>query len=66
MPSVVPRHEIEDHIRREFRAAFEELERAEEKQKADAAARLNRAVRRLYDFIGSGKVPQDFSLRRSG
>jgi hypothetical protein len=66
MPSVIPNHEIEDNIRKEFRAAFDELEHAQEKEKADAGARLNRAVRRLYDFVGSGKVPQDLPLRRSG
>src|SRR5579859_6006341 len=41
MPTVLPQHEIEEHIHEEFRAALNEMERASEKEKVDAAARLN-------------------------
>ena len=64
MPSVVPQHEIGEKIRKEFRAAFDELERAPEEEKAQAAARLNLAVRRLYDFVESGKLPRELSFGR--
>lgn len=64
MRPLSPHHEVEERIRKEFRAAFDELERAPEKEKAEAAARLNRAVRRLYDFVGSSKMPQDLPLGR--
>jgi hypothetical protein len=51
--------EIEEHIRTEFRHAFDELQCARDFQKADAAELLNRATRRLYDFVGHGKIPPD-------
>jgi len=54
-----PPHEIEEHLRREFEAAFHELERAPDREKSGATARLNRAMRRLYDFVGHGKVPKN-------
>ena len=56
MPSVILQPEIEDRIRREFQLALDKLEQASDKEKADATERLNRAVRRLYDFIGYGKA----------
>jgi len=65
MPSSIPQHEIEERIRQEFQAAFDELERACDKEKAGAAAHLNRAMRRLYDFVGHGEVPQDLQRKRS-
>ncbi|HEY1241862.1 MAG TPA: hypothetical protein VGF16_14970 [Bryobacteraceae bacterium] len=65
MPSYSPEAEIEEHIRKEFRAALNEMERASGNQKADAAARLSRAMRRLYDLVGYGKTPPDLNLRRS-
>lgn len=58
-------HEIEERIRTEFRAAINDMERASGKDKADATARLNRAMRRLYDFVGYGKVPVDLQPARS-
>ena len=44
--------EIEEHIRKEFQAALDELERAASNQKVHAAARLKCVMRRLYDFVG--------------
>jgi hypothetical protein len=58
MPSRFTPHEIEKQIREEFQAAFDELERASQEEKADAADRLRQATRRLYDFVGSRKLPQ--------
>ena len=52
-------NQVEEHIRTEFRAAFARMEHATATEKEDAAVRLNHAVRRLYDFIGHGKVPAD-------
>ena len=59
MPFRFPECEIEEQIHKEFRDAFDELERASGQQRIDAAARLNRAVRRLFDFVGYGKMPMD-------
>jgi hypothetical protein len=64
MRPLSPQGEIEEEVRKEFRAAFEALQRAPEKEKAEAAARLNRAVRILYDFVGWGKVPRELPRRR--
>ena len=61
-----PEAEIEEHISKDFQAAFNEHELASGNQKAEAAARLNRALRRLYDFVGHGKMPADLEFRRSG
>ena len=60
-----PEAEIEENIRREFQAAVDELERAANSQKVHAAARVKRATRRLYDFVGYGKLPQDLQFRRA-
>lgn len=49
-------------IHRVFQDAVEELERAPGERKAEAAARLNVAMRRLYDFVASVKVPADAGL----
>ena len=49
---------IEDRVRDEFANAFEALERASTEEKPQATSRLNRAVRRLYDFVGYGKIPR--------
>lgn len=59
-----PQRAIEEQIHEEFRAAFDELERASGREKIDAAVRLNRAVRRLYDFVGYDKVSQDLQSKR--
>ena len=48
-----------------MQAACDELERACDKEKASAAARLNPAMRRLYDFVGHGKIPQDLQWKGS-
>jgi hypothetical protein len=64
MPSIFPPQVIKEQVHKEFRAAFDELERASAKEKEAAAARLNRAVRRLYDFVGYGKVPQELQSPR--
>ena len=63
--SLLPKHEIGDYIRGEFRAALDELEHAGAKEKEAAAARLKRATRALYDFVGYDKVPTDFQFKRS-
>jgi hypothetical protein len=55
---------IKEQVHKEFRDAFDELERASGREKVDATARLNRAVRRLFDFVGYGKVPRDVQLDR--
>lgn len=62
--SFSPEYDIEDLIRREFRSASDELERASGDYKADAAARLNHAIRKLYDFVGYGRVSTDLQFRR--
>jgi hypothetical protein len=59
MPLRFPQREIEEQIHKEFRDAFDELERASGQQRIDAVARLNRAVRKLFDFVGYGKMPMD-------
>jgi hypothetical protein len=59
MPSHFAQRQIERQIREDFQAAFDELERASQEQKADATDRLNRATRRLYDFVGNRKLRQD-------
>jgi hypothetical protein len=56
---------IKEQVHKEFRAAFDELERASGQEKIDAAARLNRAVRRLFDFVGYGVVPRDLHVEPS-
>ena len=53
----VPQSAIEKQIHKEFQAAFDEFERASGQAKVTATSRLNRAVRRLFDFVGYGKVP---------
>jgi len=65
MISLTHEDELEDRIRREFRAAYDELEKASTEQKADATARLKRAMRRLYDIVGYGRVPADLQGRRT-
>jgi hypothetical protein len=64
MPSDFTLHEMEEQIRNEFQFALDELEVASGEENAEATDRLNRATRRLYDFVGSGKVPQDLPLKR--
>ena len=46
---------VEDRIRNEFTIAFEMVEQAASEQKPEAESRLNRAVRRLIDFVAYGK-----------
>jgi len=46
---------IEERIRSEFARAFEAWEQAPPKDKPQAESRLNRAVRRLVDFVAYGK-----------
>jgi len=60
----VPQSAIEKQIHKEFQDAFDALERASGQGKVEATARLNRAVRRLFDFVGYGKVPTDSQLKR--
>ena len=60
----MPQREIEKQIHKEFQAAFDELERASEQEKINATARLNWAVRRLFDFVGYGRVPMDLQFKR--
>ena len=56
---------IEDRVRREFAAAWDALERAPAEEKPKAISRLNRAVRRLYDLVGHGKLPPEWRFNRS-
>jgi hypothetical protein len=65
MLSYSPEAEIEEHIRKEFQSAVDELERAASNQKVHAEARLKRVMRRLYDFVGYGRIPQDLQFRRT-
>ena len=53
-------------LRFEFENAFTALEQAPEAEKPRAASRLNRAVRRLYDLIGYGKMPANGYALRGG
>lgn len=57
--------EIEERIRTDFQMAFDELERAPESNKAEANEQLNRAMRRLYDFVAYGRMPADLQMRPS-
>jgi hypothetical protein len=59
-----PQRAIEEQIHKEFQDAFDEFERASGHAKVAATARLNRAVRRLFDFVGYGRVPTDSQLKR--
>ena len=60
----VPQSAIEKQIHKEFQDAFDALERASGQGQVEATARLNRAVRRLFDFVGYGKVPTDLQFKR--
>jgi hypothetical protein len=60
----IPQSAIEEQIHKEFQDAFDGLERASRQERLDATARLNRAVRRLFDFVGYGKVPTDLQFKR--
>jgi hypothetical protein len=63
--ALLPEQEIGEYIRREFPAAFDDWKHAHGKEKQAAAARLSRATRTLYDYVGYDKVPLDFQFRRS-
>jgi hypothetical protein len=54
---------LEDQLRQELYAAFTCWEEAPSTEKPDAEARLNRAVRQLYDFVVRGKSPEMPVLR---
>ena len=45
------RADIEDRIRRELAEASDALDHASADEKSEATSRLNRAVRRLFDFV---------------
>jgi hypothetical protein len=64
MPFSFCQRAIEEQIHKEFQGAFDELERASGQEKIEAAGRLNRAVRKLYDFVGYGKMPHDLQFKR--
>lgn len=49
---------LEERIRADFEAAFAALENAPLEEKPIKEERLNRAVRRLYDLVGYGRVPE--------
>ena len=53
----MPSYEMGELVHDEFLIALDEFERAPATEKAGAAVRLNLAVRRLYDFVGHGKLP---------
>jgi hypothetical protein len=63
LDSVAFRRAIEEQIHKKFQDAFDELERASGQEKVDATARLNRAVRGLFDFVGYGKVPKNLHFK---
>jgi hypothetical protein len=63
MPFTFSTQVIEEQIHKEFRAAFDETGSSHRKEKDAATARLNRAVRRLYDYVGYGKVPQELHFK---
>ena len=60
----IPQRLIEEQIHKEFQDAFDGLERASGQEQVDATARLNRAVRRLFDFVGYGKMWTDLHFKR--
>ena len=62
MPVTFNRNAVEHRIREDFAIAVAQLEHAQPEDKPLAETRLNRAVRRLIDLIGHGKVPT--GLRR--
>jgi hypothetical protein len=64
MPFDFPHRAIEEQIHKEFQAAFDEFERGSGQAKVAATARLNRAVRRQFDFVDYGKVATDSQLKR--
>ena len=64
MESAEKNKTVEDLIRVEFQAAFAAVDSATGEDKPLAMARLNRAVRRLYDLVGHGKLPSDWRLSR--
>jgi hypothetical protein len=64
VPFGFPQRTIEKQIHEEFQTAFDELERASGQEKVNATARLNLAVRRLFDFVGYGKLPKDLEFKR--
>ena len=66
MPGTSDRTAIEHRIREEFAIAIAEREHASPDDKPHAEDCLNRAVRRLIDFIGHGKVPADLRQTSSG
>lgn len=47
---------VEERIRQEFATALEKWEKAPAKDKPQAESRLNKAVRRLVDFVAYGKA----------
>jgi hypothetical protein len=57
MDALSEKWELGERIRGEFLAAFAGLKQASAKEEANAHSRLNRGVRRLYDFVGYGKLP---------
>ena len=52
---------VEERIRNEFAIALAQLEHAAPEDKLQAQSRLNRAVRRLLDFVAHGKLPLPIS-----
>ena len=45
------RADVEDRIRRELAEAFDAFDHSSAAEKPEASSRLNRAVRRLFDFV---------------
>lgn len=60
MAPAMDRAAIEERIRSEFQAAVAAVENAPPARKTHEEKRLNRAVRRLYDLIGYGKLPPNW------
>lgn len=60
MAPAMDRTAIEERIRSEFEAAVAAVENAPPAHKAHEEKRLNRAVRRVYDLIGYGKLPPNW------
>jgi hypothetical protein len=60
----VPQRAVEEQIHKEFQDAFDGFEKASGQDQVDARAPLNRGVRRLFNFVGCSKVPNDLQFKR--
>lgn len=65
MGALSEKWKLDDRIRGEFLAASAGLKQASAEDEANAHSRLHRAVRRLYDFVGYGKLPSESEVLQS-